>query len=445
MKRRILAFALTLALTVCCLAGSALAAGGQTHSYYPVYLGDAETDYMADQILAQIPTAGKTDREKIRAVYTWIEKNCKRTEWDGTYWFDESKVAAALETYAAQAQARLDGGTASMRQELETSASEPDENGFYLLGYDSNEYLDSFAKTMLYTRSGNCAHFSALLAVLLSHLGYDCRLIAGEFINNDGSVYEHKWNCVLVDGQYLWLDVRMDEANYARTGQLSYQYFLVSSTSEWARSHKWDDTYSKQLFADAAQIAALTELTAAWSGCSAWAEPYLSQADQLGLIPGSLRGGDMTRSITRAEFAAVAVALYEGLAGKKAPAAGASPFSDTADTAVVQAQALGIVQGVGGGKFAPGATLTREQAATMLGRVCELVKTGAVGTGAALGAAAPSFADAGGIAAYALPYIGFFSQNGVIDGVGGGQFAPKRTMTREQALKIAVTCVTKLA
>jgi hypothetical protein len=141
----------------------------------------------------------------------------------------------------------------------------------------------------------------------------------------------------------------------------------------------------------------------------------------------------------------VAVALYEGLAGKKAPAAGASPFSDTADTAVVQAQALGIVQGVGGGKFAPGATLTREQAATMLGRVCELVKTGAVGTGAALGAAAPSFADAGGIAAYALPYIGFFSQNGVIDGVGGGQFAPKRTMTREQALKIAVTCVTKLA
>ena len=87
----------------------------------------------------------------------------------------------------------------------------------------------------------------------------------------------------------------MDEANYARTGQLSYQYFLVSSTSEWARSHKWDDTYSKQLFADAAQIAALTELTAAWSGCSAWAEPYLSQADQLGLIPGSLRGGDMKK------------------------------------------------------------------------------------------------------------------------------------------------------
>ena len=34
------------------------------------------------------------------------------------------------------------------------------------------------------------------------------------FVNNDGSTYEHKWNYVLVDGQYYWLDVRMDHAGY---------------------------------------------------------------------------------------------------------------------------------------------------------------------------------------------------------------------------------------
>jgi len=444
MKRRVLVIVLTLVMAVSCLTGPVMAAGGQVHSYYPVYLGDAETDYLADQILAQIPTAGKTDLEKIRAVYTWIEKNCKRTEWDGTYWFDESKVAAALETYAAQVQARLDGGTASLRQELEASTSEPDENGFYLLGYDSNGYLDSFAKTMMYTRSGNCAHFSSLLAVLLSHLGYDCRLIDGEFINNDGSTYEHKWNCVLVDGQYYWLDVRMDQANYTRSGRLSYQYFMVSSTSQWTSSHKWDDTYSKQLFAGAAKIAALTELTAPWSSCSSWAEEYLSRAEQMNLIPDSLRGQDMTKNITRAEFAAVSVSLYEGLGGAQS-ASGTTAFSDTADPAVLKAYSLGIVQGVGNGKFAPNATLTREQAATMLGRVYELVKEGTISGGGKLGAQAPSFADAASISSYASAYIGFFSQSGVIDGVGGGQFAPKRTMTREQALKIAVTCVTKLA
>ena len=73
------------------------------------------------------------------------------------------------------------------------------------------------------------------------------------------------------------------------------------------------------------------------------------------------------------------------------------------------------------------------------------MKEGTISGGGKLGAQAPSFADAASISSYASAYIGFFSQSGVIDGVGGGQFAPKRTMTREQALKIAVTCVTKLA
>lgn len=48
------------------------------------------------------------------------------------------------------------------------------------------------------------------------------------FVNNDGSTYDHKWNYVLVDGQYYWLDVRMDHAGYARTGSISHSYFLKS-------------------------------------------------------------------------------------------------------------------------------------------------------------------------------------------------------------------------
>ena len=44
----------------------------------PIYLGYAEIDYMAEEILREIPTQGKTDKEKIRAVYDWIIKNCRR-------------------------------------------------------------------------------------------------------------------------------------------------------------------------------------------------------------------------------------------------------------------------------------------------------------------------------------------------------------------------------
>ena len=95
----------------------------------------------------------------------------------------------------------------------------------YLYDYDSNAYIAAFAYEMIYKRCGNCAHFAALLTVLLTRLGYDCRLIDGVFVNNDGSTYEHKWNYVLVDGQYYWLDVRMDHAGYARTGSISHSYF----------------------------------------------------------------------------------------------------------------------------------------------------------------------------------------------------------------------------
>jgi len=443
MKRRILALMASAALTICCLCVPAMAAGNQVHSYNPIYVGDAETDYLADQVLAEIPTSGKTDAGKLRAVYEWIETHCVRTEWDGTYWFDESEVSGKRDAYAQTMKSLVTSGAASLRVQYTEPEASTDAWGF-TLSYDSNAYVASFAKEILYTRSGNCAHFSALLTVLLGHLGYDCRMIDGVFINLDGSTYDHVWNCVLVDGQYYWMDMRMDQANYVRTGELSEQYFMRTDKTEWEKSHKWDETYSDWLFANAAQIAGQTETAAAWSSCSDWAKPYLEQAQSAGLIPDSLRGSDMTKDITRAEFAGAAVALYEALSGRRAPDAEGAPFSDTSDSEVLQAYALGIVGGVGGGRFAPASTLTREQAAAMLGRVYELVKTGSIGDGAALGAEAPGFTDAAQISAYARNYIGFFYDRGILDGIGGGAFAPKGTVTREQALKIAAVCAEKL-
>ena len=112
---------------------------------------------------------------------------------------------------------------------------------------------------------------------------------------------------------------------------------------------------------------------------------------------------------------------------------------------MLRAYSLGIVGGVGGGRFAPEENLTREQAVTMLGRVYELAETGAVGTGAALDhGAAQAFADDGMISAYARDYIYFFVGCGVIDGVGGNCFEPAGAMTREQALKVALLAADSL-
>jgi len=88
----------------------------------PIYLGYGDVDYMADEILKQIPTAGKSKREQIRAVYDWIIKNCTRyeNEWDGTYHFDENAVAAQTQSYIDKASAKVEAGTAVMRQDLES-------------------------------------------------------------------------------------------------------------------------------------------------------------------------------------------------------------------------------------------------------------------------------------------------------------------------------------
>ena len=51
---------------------------------------------------------------------------------------------------------------------------------------------------------------------------------------------------------------------------------------------------------------------------SEWANEELEKADAMGLIPDCLEGEDLTQPITRAEFAAVAVKVYEALANGEA-------------------------------------------------------------------------------------------------------------------------------
>ena len=79
----------------------------------------------------------------------------------------------------------------------------------------------------------------------------------------------------------------------------------------------------------------------------------------------------------------------------------------------------------------------------MLGRVAELVATGAVGNGSALekGTKQVTFTDAGSIGGWAQNYVDYFVSHGVIDGMGNGAFAPKNNMTREQAMKVAVVAL----
>jgi hypothetical protein len=193
---------------------------------------------------------------------------------------------------------------------------------------------------------------------------------------------------------------------------------------------------------------------AAWDNASDWAIAELEKADELGLIPDSLKSADLTKPITRAEFAAVSVKVYENLSGTKAIPAIVNPFTDTTDIEVLKAYNLGITAGTSADKFSPDTLLSREQAATMLTRVFKRVTipgwTLATDANFALTYTKPPlFADDAKISAYAKDSVYFMVANGIINGTGGNMFSPRATTpaevaknyasaTREAALIIAV-------
>ena len=164
---------------------------------------------------------------------------------------------------------------------------------------------------------------------------------------------------------------------------------------------------------------------------SDWAKEQVSKAQSNNLIADRL-GNDYRVNITRAQFAATAVKLYEAMSGQAAPAAGSSPFTDTSDSAVIQAEALGFVSGVGDGKFAPDSLVTREQAASMLSRV--YTKLG----GDIPVVSATTFADNSSVSDWARDSVAFMSDKGIVSGVGNNTFNPQGSASIEQALSIAL-------
>ena len=195
---------------------------------------------------------------------------------------------------------------------------------------------------------------------------------------------------------------------------------------------------------------------------SGWASEEIEKANQLGLIPDSLKGKDLTKQITRAEFAAVSVKLYEALAEVKATPVAVNPFTDTKDAEVLKAYNVGITIGksTDGKKFMPDDLLTRQEAATMLTRVVKKVRfsnwTMATDSQFTLEYTKPAaFKDDKSIDSWAKDSVYFMAANKIINGFEDGTFRPKAnpsaeqaitygTATREQALAIAVRMVENL-
>ena len=154
-----------------------------------------------------------------------------------------------------------------------------------------------------------------------------------------------------------------------------------------------------------------------------WAKPGIISAIDAELVPSDLQSS-YTQATTRAEFAALAVTLYEIFNGE---IEGRETFGDTSDVNVQKAAAIGVVNGVGDNNFNPTGGLTREQAATMLARLAKAA-------GKPIPPADPAFDDKAALADWAVEAVGQMQSTGIMGGVGDNMFAPSGTYTREQSI-----------
>jgi len=156
---------------------------------------------------------------------------------------------------------------------------------------------------------------------------------------------------------------------------------------------------------------------------SLWAQEAVDNAIAAGLVPANLQS-NYSRNITRAEFASLAVAVYES---RRGTIYGRVNFADTNDVDVRKAAYVGVVNGVDDTRFDPNGILTREQAAVMLVRLANAIGYPLTGRGT-------PFADNSSISGWARDSVENVHAAGIMHGIGNNRFDPQGTFTREQSI-----------
>ncbi len=167
----------------------------------------------------------------------------------------------------------------------------------------------------------------------------------------------------------------------------------------------------------------------AWSNASPWATVELQKASDAGLIPSVLKGTDMTKPITREEFAELAVLLYEKVSQLSSQPVSTNPFNDTTNMQILKAYQLGIVKGTSPTTFSPKTLINREQCATMLFRTIQAIAPDRDYSVTGV----KNFPDQKNISPYAIEATKFMSKIGIIKGDASGNFMPKATTSLQTA------------
>ncbi len=158
---------------------------------------------------------------------------------------------------------------------------------------------------------------------------------------------------------------------------------------------------------------------------------------------GLISAEDYVNPVSRAKTSGLFVFLLETVCGEsigtilqeRGLSLNYGAFSDTDDESVLAMNALGILKGVGGGKFDPEGTLTRAQLAAILNRIAKVLGVDTEGY-------THSFTDVAG--SWVDRELGWPASVGIFDGEAGAAFDPKGLVTGEAAITAGLRCLDAL-
>ena len=167
---------------------------------------------------------------------------------------------------------------------------------------------------------------------------------------------------------------------------------------------------------------------------SSWAVEQVYSAISTQLVPAHLRQ-NYKSSVSRGDIAEMLVMLIERTTGRKVydfleskgTTVNKNAFTDTSDPNVIAANALGLIHGVGDGRFDSHGTLTRAQIAAIVNRY-------AIQFGVNVSGYSHSFTDVR--SHWVDSELGWAVHRGIINGVGNNKFDPDIYLTTEQAIVI---------
>jgi len=176
---------------------------------------------------------------------------------------------------------------------------------------------------------------------------------------------------------------------------------------------------------------------------SDWAKAEILSAISKGFVPEEIHGV-YTSVITREEFCRLAVRFIEyaldrdidDILSDRGLARNTNAFADTTDPYILAAFALGITKGTtapvgaASGLFTPNGQFSRQEAATMLMRVCGIIGMDTVNPPAS------DFVDINMADTWAHDGINFVCAKGIMGGTSttSPTFSPKGTYTRQESI-----------